>query len=115
MTVDYLLKNGLVIIEGEPERKSVALDLGKIEGIYSPGSEPPARQVIDCEDLYILPGAIDIHVHLRDLDNSDKEDFATGTRASTFAISQGHFIHSETNTCLYEAVRRTWHPASTTS
>ncbi len=82
MTVDYLLKNGLVIIEGEPERKAVALDLGKIEGIYSPGSEPPAQQVIDCEDLYILPGAIDIHVHLRDLDNSDKEDFATGTRAA---------------------------------
>ncbi|MHA1587279.1 MAG: amidohydrolase family protein, partial [Candidatus Thorarchaeota archaeon] len=82
MTVDYLLKNGLVIVEGEPARKAVALHLGKIEGIYSSGSEPPAQQVIDCEDLYILPGAIDIHVHLRDLNNSDKEDFATGTRAA---------------------------------
>ncbi len=82
MTVDYLLKNGLVIVEGEPTRKDVALYLGKIEGIYSPGNDPPAQQVIDCENLYVLPGAIDIHVHLRDLENSDKEDFATGTRAA---------------------------------
>jgi dihydroorotase (multifunctional complex type) len=32
--------------------------------------------------MYILPGAIDIHVHLRDLNDSEKEDYLTGTRAA---------------------------------
>jgi len=34
------------------------------------------------ENIIILPGLIDIHTHLRDLDYSYKEDFISGTRAA---------------------------------
>ncbi len=37
---------------------------------------------IDCEKKLILPGIIDIHSHLRDMDQSEKETFITGTKAA---------------------------------
>ncbi|TFH00017.1 MAG: hypothetical protein E4H14_20035 [Candidatus Thorarchaeota archaeon] len=61
---------------------SVAIDGGKIEGFYNHGEEPEGRKIIDCRGLYILPGLIDMHVHLRDLNQSDKEDYETGTMAA---------------------------------
>jgi len=82
MPVDLLLSNGIVIVEGREAVSSVGVSSGKIEGIYNVDGEPSAAERIDCEGMYILPGAIDIHVHLRDLGESDKETFETGTRAA---------------------------------
>lgn len=82
MSVDLLLKNGIVISQGAETERSVAIRAGKIEGVYSSEREPDAKNIIDCTDLYILPGAIDIHVHLRDLKQSEKEDYESGTRAA---------------------------------
>ena len=39
---------------------------------------------IDFKDRLILPGAIDVHVHLRDPGMTQKEDFGTGTLAAAF-------------------------------
>lgn len=38
--------------------------------------------VYDASGLYIAPGLIDIHVHLRDLNQSEKETIETGTKAA---------------------------------
>jgi dihydroorotase len=40
---------------------------------------------IDCQDKLILPGLIDIHSHLRDMGQSEKETFLTGTKAAAFS------------------------------
>jgi dihydroorotase len=82
MSVDLLLKNGIVIVDGRETTRSVAVKSGKVEGVYVPGSEPSAHETVPCDGSYVLPGAIDIHVHLRDLSQSDKEDYATGTMAA---------------------------------
>ncbi|MHA1959166.1 MAG: dihydroorotase [Candidatus Thorarchaeota archaeon] len=82
MGIDLLLANGFAILEGREVIRSVGIDADKIEGIYAPGSEPSSNDSIDCEKKYILPGAIDAHVHLRDLNLSYKEDFLTGTMAA---------------------------------
>ena len=82
MTVEMVLKDGIFIENGRETIRSVALDGGKIEGVYKHGNEPPYKDSIDCRGLYILPGLIDIHVHLRDLKESDKEDYETGTMAA---------------------------------
>ncbi len=82
MAVDMVLKDGLFIENGRETIRSVAIEAGKIEGIYKHGDEPRHRGSIDCRGLYILPGLIDIHVHLRDLKESDKEDYETGTMAA---------------------------------
>ncbi len=82
MTVDMVLKDGIFIENGRETIRSVAIEAGKIEGVYEHGNEPPYYNSIDCRGLYILPGLIDIHVHLRDLKQSDKEDYESGTMAA---------------------------------
>ncbi|MFW9810471.1 MAG: dihydroorotase family protein [Candidatus Thorarchaeota archaeon] len=82
MAVDLVLKDGIFIENGRETVRSVAIEAGKIEGIFKQREEPKYREVIDCRGLYILPGLIDIHVHLRDLNQADKEDFVSGTMAA---------------------------------
>ncbi len=82
MVVDLLLKNGFVIRHGVPRVLSVGVEGNRIQGIYERGREPPAHATIDCEGRYILPGMIDIHVHMRDLEQVAKEDYQSGTRAA---------------------------------
>jgi dihydroorotase (multifunctional complex type) len=82
MPVERILERGIVILDGREVVRSVTIDAGIIEGIYEPGLEPPATERISCEGLYILPGAIDIHVHMRDLGQPQKEEFSTGTMAA---------------------------------
>ncbi|NIR14278.1 MAG: amidohydrolase family protein, partial [Desulfobacterales bacterium] len=77
-----VLKDGIFIENGRETVRSVAIEGGKIEGIYEHGDEPQYRHSIDCRGFYILPGLIDIHVHLRDLRRADKEDYETGTMAA---------------------------------
>lgn len=82
MTVDMVLRDGINIVNDRETIQSIAIDCGSIEGFYKHGDEPEARKVIDCRGLYILPGLIDIHVHLRDLNQTEKEDYSTGTMAA---------------------------------
>jgi dihydroorotase len=82
MAVDLILKDGIIIVDDRESIQSVAIDSGKIEGFYNHGEEPECKKVIDCRGLYILPGLIDMHVHLRDLNQSEKEDYETGTMAA---------------------------------
>ncbi|TFG28730.1 hypothetical protein EU527_16870 [Candidatus Thorarchaeota archaeon] len=82
MTVDMLLRDGIIIENDRETIQSVAIDCGIIEGIYNHKDEPEARKIIDCRGLYVLPGLIDMHVHLRDLNQTEKEDYQTGTMAA---------------------------------
>jgi len=82
MTVDIVLRDGIVIVDDNETVCSIAIDNGLIEDIYKHGHEPDTRKVIDCRGLYILPGIIDMHVHLRDLKQSEKEDYESGTMAA---------------------------------
>ncbi|MDF1540895.1 MAG: dihydroorotase family protein, partial [Candidatus Thorarchaeota archaeon] len=82
MAVDLLLKFGTIIVEGREYQRAVGIKTGKIEGIYKIGQEPEADTVISCKNRIILPGAIDIHVHMRDLNQSNKEDYHSGTKAA---------------------------------
>jgi len=82
MPVDLVLKDGIFVENGRETIRSVAIEAGKIEGIYKQREEPQHRESIDCRGLYILPGLVDIHVHLRDLKQTDKEDYETGTMAA---------------------------------
>lgn len=42
----------------------------------------PQDEVIDAQGCYVLPGLIDLHVHLRDPGLTHKEDVITGSRAA---------------------------------
>lgn len=62
--VDLVIKNGQVVFPGEGVRRAhIAVDRGKIAAVYGDGLPIDAAQVIDAEGLWVMPGAIDGHVH----------------------------------------------------
>ncbi len=62
-------KGSILIEDGKIQRVARRL---KIRGV----------QTIDASGLCALPGLVDVHVHLRGMRLSYKEDFATGTAAA---------------------------------
>lgn len=57
---------------------------GKIAAVDDPGKIPAskAQKVIDAKGCWVLPGLIDVHVHLREPGLEYKETIETGTRAA---------------------------------
>jgi dihydroorotase len=81
-----LIQGGRVI---DPSQKidgifDVLIEDGKIAAIDKPGQIPSSRaeRVIEGKDRWVLPGLIDIHVHLREPGLEYKETIATGTHAA---------------------------------
>jgi dihydroorotase len=48
----------------------------------SGSNAPSARKTIDASGLVVLPGVIDVHVHMRDPGSTYKEDFRSGTASA---------------------------------
>lgn len=55
---------------------------GVITGTGKDATYPPGAQTVDARGMYVLPGAIDVHVHSRDPGFPQKEDFGTLTAAA---------------------------------
>jgi dihydroorotase (multifunctional complex type) len=64
--MDCLIKNGLLITSNSRVATSIGIHDGLIAGLYEPGLEPSADEVIDASGLAILPGVIDMHSHHRE-------------------------------------------------
>ncbi|MBP2684258.1 MAG: dihydroorotase, multifunctional complex type, partial [Deltaproteobacteria bacterium] len=80
-----LIKGGRVIdpASGRDEIGHLVLEGAKIREFL--GGDAPARfqgDVIAAEGKWVVPGLIDMHVHLRDPGYEGKEDIVTGTRAA---------------------------------
>ena len=62
-------------------RGSILIEEGRIKRIARSITND-GYETIDASGLKALPGLIDVHVHLRDMELAYKEDFATGTMAA---------------------------------
>jgi len=111
-----LLRGGRVV---DPSQKldgvaDVLLEGGRIAAVAA-RLEAPSAKPVDCRGLVILPGFIDMHVHLREPGFEEKETVLTGTRAAV----RGGFTtvcampntkpvndRRETTEALLEAARR---------
>ncbi|MBF0485984.1 MAG: dihydroorotase [Candidatus Omnitrophica bacterium] len=78
-----LIKNVKIInANGEnPSAQDILIEDGKIVKIAK-AIDPKGAQVIDGAGKNILPGFVDLHVHLREPGREDKETIETGSRAA---------------------------------
>lgn len=77
-----LIKNAKVLIDNKTE---TGIDLVIVDNILiSMGKniDNEADKIIDATDLYVLPGLVDAHCHLRDPGYEYKEDIESGTRSA---------------------------------
>ena len=80
---DLVIKNGLVVTAEHEYVADVAVQGERIAAI---GLDLPGRRELDADGLYVLPGAIDGHVHMR----TDRREFIyddtfeTGSTAAAF-------------------------------
>lgn len=77
-----LLKNARVIdpSQGIDRTADILVEAGKIKRIGEIGTE--AERVIDASGLIAAPGLVDMHVHLRDPGQTQKEDILSGCSAA---------------------------------
>ena len=77
-----LLKGGNVYENGSFSKKDVAVSEGFVSEISSSISADDFDMVFDVSDKSILPGFVDVHVHLREPGFSYKETIESGTQAA---------------------------------
>ena len=83
--MDILIKNGHIIdpVNKVDEKLDILVSAGKIAKIEKSGTLPAnGGQVIDASGKFVVPGLIDMHVHLREPGFEYKETIATGTAAA---------------------------------
>jgi len=80
--VDTVLYNAKTFIGGKLLTAGVAIDGDKIAKVAKEPNLPPASNKIDLHECVMLPGLIDVHVHLRGQLQASEEDFSTGTAAA---------------------------------
>ena len=89
-----ILKNAKIYSEGLIHKGALLINNGIISEIKFNPQESDLKKLtkknqdnkeLDCQNKLILPGIIDIHSHLRDIDQSEMETFLTGTQAAAFS------------------------------
>ena len=89
-----ILKNALLYYNGSLQEGALLILSGKIIKILNDSSLDNLNSIrtknsdgieIECGKRIVLPGVIDIHSHLRDMGQTDKETFSTGTSAAAFS------------------------------
>ncbi len=94
MVEDFILKNGKLALPNGVIKANLAINDGKISGIYK-SSSLEANREIDLNDKLVLPGGLDFHVHMMDMGYSDREDWISGSKSAaaggtTFVVDFGH-------------------------
>lgn len=74
-----LIKNGTLVQNGGEKKADILIENGKISEI---GKITADCKVIDASGKHVLPGLIDMHVHLREPGFEGKEDIESGSRAA---------------------------------
>jgi len=81
-TADLNLINTKILTDKGFIEAGISIEANRIYKVAKPPNMPKASKTIDVKGNVTLPGLIDAHVHLRDLELAYKEDFFTGTCAA---------------------------------
>jgi allantoinase len=80
--LDLAIKGGTVVTETGSFEADVGIEQDKIALVTRSGVLPPARRELNAEGMLVLPGAIDIHFHVRAPAHPERGTFATETAAA---------------------------------
>jgi dihydropyrimidinase len=82
--MELVIKNATFVDEQGSFRGSIGIRGGKIAAIHSAGTGLEGEQVIDAAGKLVLPGALDVHVHMElpVPGTVSSDDFASGTVAA---------------------------------
>ncbi len=78
--MSLLLKNCRILVKDKVYSKNILIKKDKISKITN--KEPKSDEIIDVKGNFVLPGLIDVHVHMREPGLTQKEDFLTGSMAA---------------------------------
>ena len=84
MAYHLLISGGRVIdpSSGRDEELDLLIQGDKIVGLHRGIEAPEGCETVDARGKVVLPGLIDIHVHLREPGFEEKEDIESGTKAA---------------------------------
>ena len=77
---DRIVRGGMVVTSDGVAHADIAVAEETIVAV-APEMEGAAREEIDVRGLYVLPGAVDIHVHFNEPGRTEWEGWATGSTA----------------------------------
>lgn len=77
-----LLAGGMVYMGSSFHRLNVAVENGRVVSVSPNSPKDMGFRVFDVSGYYIVPGFVDVHVHLREPGFSYKETISTGTAAA---------------------------------
>ncbi|MGD0584909.1 MAG: dihydroorotase [Oryzomonas sp.] len=82
--MNLLIKNGRVIDPSQnfDDVADVLVEAGLVKEIGKNLKAPAGVETVDAAGKYVVPGLVDMHVHLRDPGLEYKEDIVSGTRAA---------------------------------
>lgn len=81
MMYELVVENARTCFDGEMVTCSIGINEGKIVKI---GKILKGEQTFDASGLLTLPGAIDSHVHFRDMGQEEKEDWLSGSKSAIY-------------------------------
>jgi dihydroorotase (multifunctional complex type) len=82
VTQHVLIKNGWIVKKTTAAPVNILVTDERIVAV-GPDVEPPGdAQIVQADGLIVLPGLVDVHVHLREPGDEHKEDLHSGTRAA---------------------------------
>lgn len=84
MSRKLLLKGGRVVDPSQSldDRRDVLVVDGRVASIAPSVDAPADAETLECEGLVVIPGLIDVHVHLREPGEEHKETIATGAASA---------------------------------
>jgi dihydropyrimidinase len=110
MNCDLLITNGTVVTADSTCMADVAINAGKVAAILSPQSSITSLATRDAAGCYVIPGAIDAHVHLNMPTGVGytADDWCTGTSAAAMGgvTSLVDFVETEPDESLLQALEK---------
>jgi dihydropyrimidinase len=80
MELDTLIKGGTVVTADSMLDTAVGIRNGRIAGLGSESTLPPAEQTVDATGKLVMPGVVDPHTHIAGYNSVDS--YETGTAAA---------------------------------